>query len=572
VNSIEISRTGKFLATNSHGVLRIWKLLDGIRPDSPVVLDCPWTPYVSAFSPEQDLLAVRTGKEVFLWDAEKQTRVWTREVERRIDSCRWDDTLCFSMDGKVIAGESNCTIILWDASSGSEVRRLSGHTKRIRRVLFSPFDPELLPSYSYDETIRIWRTSSETPFKIPWKQSVFGFDIAFSPDWQRQDLLLVAGYNINVWDTTVDVTSSANLFPQATPMDEAGQIEITISPDSSSAASRSDRWVIISDTRDGAIKHKLEMHPTGYLCFSPGRELLMSESRSEIVAWDPSSGDQVLVVEKIEHQVDVQDARGVKHRFSPNGKLLVVASDKALDGRVRLWSLEARDYTVDLDAVARPGFQNAFGFSADSKMLAMATDSDVSIYDTMSGKLFRKLPIQVKEQPVMINFSPDDKLLVAAWSHIGVWDLTQDNLPKTLFFLGENIDALAFSSTGLLAVALSDSIPSILPKDRNKKIQVVNATTLDDVHCIVVDSSSRQIEKMAFSQDGSTLTTNCGSIDIATSSTGIFLRRSGIYRGADMELKIPPDYFPSCCDYRDGMFAIGTSSDGINILEYSSIS
>jgi hypothetical protein len=181
----------------------------------------------------------------------------------------------------------------------------------------------------------------------------------------------------------------------------------------------------------------------------------------------------------------------------------------------------------------------------------------------------------------MINFSPDDRLLVLAGErHMLVWDLTEDNLPKMLHFDGCKIDALAFSSTGLLAVALSDMIPyrisdkisDIMPKARNNKIRVVNATTLGDVHCIDIDSERRRIVKMAFSQDGSTLTTNCGSIDIATCSTGSFLRRYGMYRGADMELEIPPDHFPSCCDYRDGMFAIGTKHDGINILEYSSIS
>jgi WD40 repeat protein len=395
VTSIEISRTGKFLATNSYGVLRVWKLLDRIRPDSPVVLDCPWTTFASAFSPEQDLLAVKTGKEVFLWDAEKQTRVWTHEAENGIHSGGLYDTLCFSMDGKVIAGQSNCTIILWDASSGSEVRRLSGHTELIWSASFSPFDPDLLASCSEDRTIRIWRRSSETPLKTLTGDWVY-HHMDFSPDRQRQDFLSVAGFNVNVWDTTVDIKPSAEVFPPAIPFYEANQIEITISPDSSLAASRSDRWIIISDTRDGAIKHKLEMHPTGYLCFSPGGELLMSESGSEIVAWDPSSGDQVLAVEQMEGFY-LRYARDVKHRFSPNGKLLVVASDKALDGRVRLWSLEARDYTVDLDAVARPGFQTAFAFSVDSKMLARATDSDISIYDTMSGKLLRMLPNPKKD-------------------------------------------------------------------------------------------------------------------------------------------------------------------------------
>src|SRR5438876_8595983 len=55
----------------------------------------------------------------------------------------------------VACGGKGSEIILWDAATAKELRRLVGHSGPITFVMFSP-DGNLLASKSYDQTLRLW--------------------------------------------------------------------------------------------------------------------------------------------------------------------------------------------------------------------------------------------------------------------------------------------------------------------------------------------------------------------------------------------------------------------------------
>ena len=69
-------------------------------------------------------------------------------------------SVAFSKDGaKIVSGSSDCSVRVWDASTGAALQQLNGHTCSVNSVAFS-HDGIHIVSGSHDKSVRVWDAST----------------------------------------------------------------------------------------------------------------------------------------------------------------------------------------------------------------------------------------------------------------------------------------------------------------------------------------------------------------------------------------------------------------------------
>jgi WD40 repeat protein/serine/threonine protein kinase len=429
VTSVIFNRTGSLLASTGEGAtLRLWETKGWTT--ARTLTGAAGGLHAAVFSPNGRLLvAAGTGKALPAWDPEtgNQLGVYVTGggsfgvamtadghtllstgadglvTEWGVDryGMGYEDAavlgVAFQPDGDLVAlSTPGGSVQLWDRTTGSEARRLTGHTGDVSDVAFSP-DGKRLASVSGDGQLMLWDPASGRRLAALTRDGTALGNVAFSPDGKT---VAVAGHT--------PVGSDA----------DHDELLLLSATDLAVVARRPTRLEPRNDTRDASKFN----YPSG-VAFSPdGRLLAAPLSGGKIILWnlvDPGAASSIL---------PGHSGAAIDAAFSPDGTLLVTGGD---DRRVRLWRVRDGSQIAEFghDAPVRN-----VAFSPDGKTLATASvDTLVRLWEVPSGTLIARLDRQGDEVN-KVAFDGTGSVLASAGSdgRVILWQLDTDRAARML--------------------------------------------------------------------------------------------------------------------------------------------
>jgi len=300
-----------------------------------------WVTSIAAPLDNSDtILTGSRDKTIISWKIEKDGQGYYNGTPKRsmIGHSNFIQDVVISSDGMfALSGSWDCSLRLWEISTGQTTRRFVGHQKDVLSVAFSP-DNRQIVSGSRDHKIKIWNTLGENKFTISdeghtdWVSCV-----RFSPNPQ-QPVIVSAG-----WDKMVKVWNLANLKLQANLAAHTGYVSsVSISPDGSLCASGGkDGVAMLWDLNKGENLYELEAgNAIHCVTFSPNRYWLCAATENQIRIWDLESKS---IVAELVPELPQMGKKALK----PECTSLTWSSDGSIlysgytDNTVRIWGVNA---------------------------------------------------------------------------------------------------------------------------------------------------------------------------------------------------------------------------------------
>jgi RNA polymerase sigma factor (sigma-70 family) len=405
-----------------------------------------------AFLPDDQVLATAGGGFVSFWDAA------TGKELRRLDARAGGLADALSPDGKTLAeGTRDHLVFLWDAATGKELRRLHGHQGEVHAVAFSP-DGHTLVSGSQDKSIRFWDVATGKELhRFQEEHEVWAVTLA--PD--DKTLAVVSGKDdskVSLRETTTG--KELRHFRVRLPV-----LSVAFAPDGRTVAAQER-----ANGGDPDCKLHLWDVATGHLRrITMVREGGLTSKPLFAPAFSPNSKILATANEPRFHLWDVATAKPLAHfpgrfcytsavAFSRDGRILATSGDST----VRLWEVSTGTELTPKGGGHQGQVEALLVLPGGKTILSAGRDGRLCAWETTTGKELRQLPLNTGLIDLHASFSADGALLT--WQNereISICETATGKVRRRLATLPYSVCALAPDGQSL-AVCIDHSIIQIL--------------------------------------------------------------------------------------------------------------
>jgi WD40 repeat protein/serine/threonine protein kinase len=371
------------------------------------------------------IVTVSFDGHIKLWDAA------TAQVVKSLHVPETAHCIAASPDVPMIAaGMRDGTVRLYDARDLMETARLTGHTDRVRDVIFTP-DSRHVISGSYDRSMRVWNVAKGKQVAMvehdkhifnalavaPGGQFVFSAGGIWKPNEETNDWKPEQDYAIRMWQLPVSVwlPDAPPASGAVAPVKHVARIDghdgpvfdVAIAADGLTALSTSDDyhtriWDLATQKQVRAIKADGAMRCVAVT--TDGSLAAWSGGQKSIVVWDLKQNRELKTLTG--HASWVYSLQFTKD----NRRLLSASRDKT----IRLWDLDTGNPTQTLETINRQDV--VARFSPDETKILANSDNDytLTLWNVANGQPLARLHGHGVEGVFAAAFSPDGSQIATA--------------------------------------------------------------------------------------------------------------------------------------------------------------
>ncbi len=528
IYSVAYSPDGKILASSSEDqTIKLWNV-----ETRREILTLPGIGRIMsiAFSPDGKLLASSgDAGNLNVWDVRSGKKVWSYSQSMSIPA------VVFSPNGKYVAAWSQ-DLIIWDASTGKEIRRLDGMGKYSAWMglnngqVFRPleFSPDSTKIAALNEgRLKLFDVNSGKKIR---GYSQYSFRaMAFSPDGKIMavdEIKLLdegEGNKVNIWD----VAKEKLLGTLPGHSKTIGSIKF--SPDGRFVATAShDKtiklWDVATRTEIKTFSghqdwvNSIAFSPDGKTLASASGSLYYSSNDNSIKFWNVSTGESL-------GGLVGQRGKNFSLAISADGKKMASFVTDTNQSVLSIWDLSIGQ---KLHTFKIPAWLLSVSISPDgNKFVTADRNGMATIWDINTGQKLDSFKCH-DDTVFSAVFSPDGNKLAAGGAGdfgIRVWDLASKRQLQVLKGHKENILNLVFSPDGKYLVS-GGLDKRVLIWDLGRGVQLTNLINISSLKIDEVPAQSSLLDKLgegqlfggsnvAFSPDGKMLAIGVGGYGIA---------------------------------------------------------